>query len=171
VLAEATIPSIATNQGWANEPGDFITLSKGKYRAVSVKVFPLPPVPDIPQHLPDEVRRLFSEGAQIRMQSASGACGNFRHALELALKTLSPNIEAWKLEKRIDAMAANHLITPAIKDWAHQIRMLGNEALHDTALPTAEEAAQLEAFTRHVLIYLYTMPKQIELARGEVPPA
>lgn len=119
---------------------------------------------DIPEHLPPTVAKAFKEGCDIIKMAPNSACAAFRRALELALKDLSPDIDAWKLEKRIDRMAAEGKLTPALKDWAHQLRLDGNVAVHEDEA-TIEEAKQIESLTRFVLLYLFTLPESVRLAR------
>lgn len=130
-----------------------------------VNIYPKPIATEVPSHLPERVAKTLREGCEILTQSPTGACSLFRKTLEIALKDLSPEIEAWKLEKRIDKMAAQHLITPSIQEWAHQLRLDGNEALHESEDPTIDDARQMESLTRFVLMYVYTLPGQIAEAR------
>lgn len=139
-------------------------IASQKFRIISIH--PKPAVTEIPAHLPERVAKTFKEGCEIINQSPTGACSLFRKALEIGLKDLSPEIEAWKLEKRIDKMAAEHLITPSIQEWAHQLRLDGNEALHESEDPTINDARQMENLTRFVLMYIYTLPGQIAEARN-----
>ncbi|VTQ77931.1 Uncharacterised protein [Bordetella bronchiseptica] len=91
----------------------------------------------------------------------------FRRSLEIALKQFSPDIEAWKLEKRIDKLASLHLITQDMKDWAHEIRLVGNEALHEEDVPSKKEAEDLMMFSEMLLTYLYTLPAKVRARRNE----
>lgn len=120
----------------------------------------------IPANLPDPVSKAFKEGCEILKSSPNAACGQFRRALELGLRELAPEVEAWKLEKRIDKLADQHLLTPALREWAHQLRLDGNEAVHGVEDATPEHAEQMKALSTLVLTYLFTLPKQVELARG-----
>lgn len=85
--------------------------------------------------------------------------------MELALKAFAPEIEAWKLEKRIDKLAAEHRITTDIQEWAHELRLDGNEALHGDEDATQEMTDQMHHLTHFLLIYLYTLPSQIAEAK------
>jgi hypothetical protein len=85
----------------------------------------------------------------------------FRRALELALKDKAPELKG-TLQKRIDALAKETKLTPDLATWAHSVRELGNEAAHDEPEPTDEDVADLGAFTRVVLEYLYTMPAKVQ---------
>lgn len=92
----------------------------------------------------------------------------YRRVLELTMKDKAPELKG-TLEKRIDKLAEQGKVTPDIKDWAHSIRTLGNEAAHDEDEPTEEDVADLAAFTRVVLEYLYSMPAKV--ARRAHPAA
>lgn len=87
--------------------------------------------------------------------------------MELALKGFAPDVEAWKLEKRIDKLAAEHRITPALQEWAHQLRLDGNEAIHGDGEADESLCNQMHELTRFLLIYLYSLPNQIEQAKSE----
>jgi hypothetical protein len=93
----------------------------------------------------------------------------YRRTLELALKDIAPQLKG-TLEKRIDTLAKDSKLTPDMATWAHSVRELGNEATHDEPEPTDEDVADLGAFTRVVLEYLYTMPAKV-LRRATAPPS
>ncbi|WP_249333895.1 DUF4145 domain-containing protein [Comamonas sp. PE63] len=130
------------------------------------KVWPtLPPI-DAPQSTPEKVARSFVEAAKSRRSGLwNAACGSYRRCMELALKEFAPDVEAWKLEKRIDKLAAEHRITPALQTWAHELRLDGNEALHGDDDATEDMAEQMHHLTYFLLTYLYTLPNQIEEVR------
>ncbi|MCE4538550.1 DUF4145 domain-containing protein [Pelomonas sp. P7] len=132
----------------------------------TLEVWPKNHPPTIPEHVPDRVARAFAEGCAVLQASPSAACSQFRKALEWGLKDLAPEVEAWKLEKRIDKLAAEGKLTQSLKDWAHQLRIDGNEAVHGEEDPSREHAQAIELLTRYVLTYLYTLPKSIEAARA-----
>lgn len=118
-----------------------------------------------PEHVPKVAADAYLEGTnclQARMYTAAAAM--FRRCLEVALKEFCPEVEAWKLEKRIDKLATERKITDDIKEWAHRVRLDGNDALHEKEQFTAESAAELMEFTRLLLTYLYTLPKKVRLA-------
>jgi len=119
-----------------------------------------------PASAPDRVARNYVEAVQARKARLwNAACGSYRRCMELALKDFAPDIDAWKLEKRIDKLAADNRITPDIQEWAHSLRLDGNEALHGDADATEEMAEQMHHLTYFLLTYLYTLPNQIQQAR------
>lgn len=86
----------------------------------------------------------------------------FRRAIDIGTKQYSDEVTAWKLEKRIDKLHAEGLITKDLKEWAHKIRLEGNEAVHEIEEPTKEQATELALFTEMVLMYLYTLPEKVK---------
>lgn len=143
-------------------PGDF-THSPGHF--IVRAIHPKPRQAEVPPHLPELVAKTFKEACAILLASPTGACALFRKALELGLKDLSPDIDAFKLEKRIDRMAAEGKLTPALRDWAHRLRLDGNDAIHGMGDTTTEEALELQSLTKFVLTYLYTLPHSIREAQ------
>lgn len=85
----------------------------------------------------------------------------FRRAIDIGLKQFNDDIDAWKLEKRIDKLAAEGLITQDMKTWAHKIRLEGNEAVHELDEPSKEQTEDLKLFTEMLLTYLYTLPAKV----------
>lgn len=130
-------------------------------------VWPQPTSIDAPLHLPDKVLRAFMDAANARrVQLWNPACGAYRRCMELALKAFAPDVDAWKIEKRIDKLAAEHRITADLKAWAHELRLDGNEAVHGDEDATQEITDQMHHLTYFLLTYLYTLPKQVEEAHA-----
>ncbi|MFY3552914.1 DUF4145 domain-containing protein [Achromobacter insolitus] len=120
-----------------------------------------------PEHTPESVANLYIEALDSHQrQKWTSAAAMFRATLEAALKTSAPQIDRWKLEKRIDDMASEGLITPALKDWAHALRLDGNDALHGSAPADESTSSQMQAFLENLLTYLFTMPERVRLSRG-----
>ncbi len=154
----------ANAQGAVNPTQVAGDLASSPHGAVT-HVWPKPVSKSIPAHIPERVAKAFKEGCDVMKASPSAACAQFRKALEWGLKDLAPDVDAWRLEKRIDKLAAEGKLTTALQEWAHQLRIDGNEAVHGEEDPTQEHAQAIEQFTRYVLTYLFTLPKDIELAR------
>ncbi|WFC66360.1 DUF4145 domain-containing protein [Achromobacter denitrificans] len=116
-----------------------------------------------PEHVPVAAAKSFIEGGDCLSDGRyTSAVAMFRRALEICLKHFSPDVDAWKLEKRIDKLAEKGLITPDLKTWAHKIRLEGNEAVHEEDEPTREAATELQLFTEMVMTYLYTLPAKVQ---------
>lgn len=145
-------------------PGDVMS-PNAEFNAV--QVFPASRPDETPDATPDHVARAFVQAAASRAaQHYDAACSMYRKSMELALKAFSPDIEAWKIEKRIDRMAAENRITPELQAWAHELRLDGNEAVHGEDEATVEIADQMHELCKFLLIYLYTLPAQVASAQA-----
>ena len=89
----------------------------------------------------------------------------FRKALETALKAKFPDITG-KLVVRIDTAAKAGDLTQDMAEWAHQIRLLGNDATHEEEPFSEEDARSMHAFTDLMLQYLFTLPGMMAAARS-----
>lgn len=144
--------------------GDIWDIEGGKSRVIRIEPPPLNHV--APLFTPENVADYYVEALDgLHRQKWTSAASLLRKCLEVALKAYSPEIEAWKLERRIDKLAAENLITPALKDWAHELRLDGNEALHGDKPADEELATRMERLTYFLLTYLYTLPAQVAAAR------
>lgn len=147
----------------SNHPGDFLAATN---MFGLIAFYPEPASMDAPENVPANVQRAFQQAAASRQGGHfDAACSMYRKAMELGLKGFSPDIEAWKIEKRIDKMAAANKITPELQAWAHELRLDGNEAVHGDEEATSEITDQMHEFCRFLLIYLYTLPAQVEAAQ------
>lgn len=139
-----------------NAPAEFRTIS----------VYPEGPKNDVPDNIPEPVAKAYVQAAGSRRAGhLDAACAMYRKAMELSLKAFSPDIDLWKIEKRIDRMAAENRITPELQAWAHELRLDGNEAVHGDDEATVEMTDQMHEFCRFLLIYLYSLPAQVEAAQ------
>ena len=76
-----------------------------------------------------------------------------------------------KLVDQIDELYDQQIITKAIKDWAHEIRLTGNigahpdkDGLQDV---TREDAKELIEFMEEYLNYVYIMPSKVAAKRAK----
>jgi hypothetical protein len=133
------------------------------------EAWPKKPPLTIPAHLPDPVARNFMQAKECMAKKnfEESASMSYRRTLELALKVFDDEIGKAKLVNRIDKIFDKGLISPAMKNWAHEIRELGNEGAHDMDIPDREDIEQMGLFTEQLLTHLFTMPKELELARAK----
>lgn len=120
----------------------------------------------VPKYLPQLINRAFEQAdIAIHQGSWEAAVAMDRRALELATKEKAPDQSGLKLYKRIEFLAAEGKLTPSLKDWAHSVRAVGNDAVHDEDELSEDEAHQAHELTRFILTYLYTLPEQVRLAQ------
>ena len=128
-----------------------------------------PPLPDTgaPAHTPVNVAKFYRQGMEnFGLGNWDAAGGMLRKALDVGLKEKFPEIEG-KLWKRIEKAVENHQLTPELAEWAHQIRDLGNNAMHEEEPFSKEEAEDMSAFTDLVFRYLFTLPGMLAEARRD----
>ncbi len=68
--------------------------------------------------------------------------------------------------QRIEAVAANGLLTPQLREWAHELRLGGADAAHDLDPFTQAEADELFEFAELYLTYVYTLPMRLKERRA-----
>jgi hypothetical protein len=111
-----------------------------------------------PEHVPQNIQRFYIQGMDNLSRENWDAAGTmFRKALDTSLKHLDPSGKG-VLQKRIDNLPTALGVTPAMKEWAHEIRELGNDAAHEEDPFTGDEAKTLQAFTELFLTYTFTLP-------------
>jgi hypothetical protein len=119
-----------------------------------------------PDHVPDDVARVFTQARDAHNRTSFDlAAMGYRRALEVALKAIAPDLKG-QLGPRIDQLAKQNILTPAMKEWADDTRILGNEATHDPPEPTPENVEQLFLFVESLLEYLFTLPERVRLRRA-----
>ena len=117
--------------------------------------------------------------------AALAVCGNcgrpslvifksrFKH-----FKSLAENLEndhpllggkAKRLVDRIDELLEKNVITRPLADWAHALRLDGNQAAHDLH-GTRAEAEQYVAFLRMFMELTFSLPERIKRVQDENPP-
>ncbi len=118
------------------------------------------PTLSIPSHCPSNIAAAYMDAAKsfdagLFNPSAMAS----RRTADLTTQHLKPGKDTFY--KRIDALHKEGKLTTELKDWAHLIRLDGNEANHGEAA-TEEEAQELLDFTELFLTYVYTLPGRIK---------
>ena len=137
-----------------------------------LEVLPEGPPRDIPRYLPEEIKRGYKQAVNCVRQGNFDAAGMvFRKVLQHATTALAAGTEITftkreNLKSRIHTLAERQLITPAMRDWAHLIRLDGNAATHEEdAVFTKDDAKQMREFTQMFLLCAFTLPESVRLAR------
>jgi hypothetical protein len=134
----------------------------------------------LPPGVPEAIRSEFREAELCAAFGAKRAASAlFRSALEKALKvngyTKGNDSSLRDLEKRIDAAAADGVITDARRKKAHEdVRSLGNDVLHDEwRQVTDDEVAAARHYTQRMLEDFYDDRATVEgilVAKKRVEP-
>ena len=123
-------------------------------------------VDDIPDGVPENIKHFYSQGLKNlyeRNWDAAGAM--FRKTLDVATKFLSPERKDLSLFKRINALVEDKLLTEAMGDWTHEVRLDGNDAVHDEEPETQEDACRSQKFCEAFLTYAFSLPTLVAESR------
>ncbi len=130
-----------------------------------VTIAPTLPSTGAPPHTPANVERFFEQGMANLSGQWDAAGAMFRKALDTALTAKFPDIKG-SLAQRIQKAGDDGLLTSDMAEWAHEIRRLGNEAVHEDDPFSEGDARVLHSFTDLVLRYLFTLPGMMAVARA-----
>lgn len=146
--------------------GDFDTVAHDT-NSTLIRQYPASDKLEAPKSVSQVVERAFIQGLDnARRGYADAAASMFRKALDAATRELDQSSAGKPLARRIDLLAESGRLTPDLKEWAHLIRLDGNQGVHDDEELSAEEIEQLKDFTELFLIYAFTLPAQVS-ARKE----
>lgn len=145
------------------------------YNFTVLETWPVAPEPDIPRHLPAGIEaKLLEAERSYAAQLFTGAAGLYRSLVDLAVKEQIANAglsEKGMLAARLDRLSENHIIPDAVAAWAHEVRAIGNEALHDELAVSEEDANAIRYFTLTYLRYAYELPGDIAERRAQTAKA
>lgn len=116
----------------------------------------------LPEALPEHIRTSYDQAARSLHASLFEPCVLMsRKCLEAVCKTLKAN--GRNLSTRLAELHQAGHIDSRLLDWAHEIRLIGNEAAHDIEVPvTKEDARDVFDFTEAILIYVFSLTKRFE---------
>ena len=84
-----------------------------------------------------------------------------RRTLEAVCK--DKGITTGNLNKKLDGLHTLNIIDSKMIQWAHSIRMLGNEAAHDTDIEIQkDDSKDIVEFTEALLFYIYELNKKFD---------
>ena len=132
-----------------------------------VAIFPKIEIRGAPRHVPANQESLFAQSAASladgRWDAVPMLC---RRILDMA--TREKGETNGRLVTRIDALGAKQVLTPALVEWAHQIRIDGNEGEHGNELTAPDDAQTILDFTEMFLMYVYTLPGMLAERRAKI---
>ena len=133
-----------------------------------------------PEHVPPAMARDYREAMDnLRRGNFTSAGMMFRKVLQRATSAIGPKSNTFKqkgLKARIKSLATQHLLTPAMAEWADFLRDEGDEATHEEEETfTPKQAQQMQDFTELLLLYGFTLPKRVAAqtpaeTAGDEPP-
>jgi hypothetical protein len=117
---------------------------------------------EAPQHTPDDIARLYKQAASAQSRQENDAAGFlYGKTLEVAIKRLAPSTTG-TLAQRIDRLSQDGIISEDVRKWAHEIRLVRNDAVHEINEPVTDEITAMAEFTEAFLMFVFTMRKKYE---------
>ena len=121
-----------------------------------------------PEHWPESVGRYWLQAHRsITDENWDAASVMARSALQSALR--DQKSKGSNLKQEIEDLAEKGILPPIMKDWAHNVRELGNDSAHpepDQPFINPHDARDIVQFVDFLLEYLYTLPYQISEYRA-----
>jgi Domain of unknown function (DUF4145) len=133
-----------------------------------VDTYPKPAPTKIPDHVPSPLDRYYQQAADALKRSDWDASGAMSRKLIDVSTKLQLGADASKYRDnfaRINALADRGSLTSDLRDWAHEIRIGGNEAVHDEDPFEESQAKDLINFADLYLVYVYTLPGRLRARR------
>jgi hypothetical protein len=116
--------------------------------------------------VPEAVGAAFVEAQRCFDVGAYNACATMcRRAVQAAVVERGGKGET--LFKQIDDLAEQRLITPALQEWAHEVRVIGKVGAHadEPIEATVEDARDGLAFAEELFDHLYVLPARLAKRR------
>ena len=138
------------------------------FDADSCEILPKLGTVEVPAHTPANIEKFFRQARQSLEIAAWDAAGAMcRKVLEVSLKHKFPDHPRdLKLVARIRKAEKQGSLTRDLARWADEIRHFGNDAAHEDDPFSEHEAKEVDQFTEMMLIYLFTLPGRLLLARA-----
>ena len=112
--------------------------------------------------LPDSIGGSLTQAHRSYSTTSYDACALMcRRGLEALCRTLQAKGNG--LSRQLADLKANGRIDARLLDWAHGVRLVGNEAAHDVDMTvTAEDARDILEFTEALLMYVFTLDAKFQ---------
>ncbi len=120
-----------------------------------------------PDHWPEGVGRFWLQARRtLKDENWDAAAVMARSAMQVALREHGAN--GGTLKQEVDDLADRGILPPLMKEWAHELRELGNESAHPQPgqAPTEQQDAKdIVEYLDFMLEYLYNLPHRISQYR------
>ena len=117
---------------------------------------------EAPEHTPTEIARIFKQAQSAhRRDELEAAAFLYGKAIEASIKRLGPELKG-SLAKRIDELVAKLALPESASKWAHEVRIVRNDAVHEVSEPSNEDVNEIAEFTEAFLMFVFTMTTKYE---------
>ena len=119
------------------------------------------PYGDRVENTPQEVEALYDEARNCVSCNAYTASVLCCRKLLMNIAVSKGAEEGLKFAQYIEYLAGKGFVPPGGEGWVDHIRNKGNDATHEIALMTKEDAEELITFAEMLLKFIYEFPKRI----------
>jgi hypothetical protein len=115
-----------------------------------------------------ERARTFLQQAIASIHAPAGAVMLTASAVDSMLK--EKGLKTGSLYKRIDQASTEHLITPEMAAWAHEVRLEANDQRHadeEAVLPNEADARKVVDFAMALAQFLFVLPSRVAQGRAK----
>ncbi|WPC29772.1 DUF4145 domain-containing protein [Pseudomonas moraviensis] len=119
----------------------------------------------VDESIPERARS-FLEQSIASVHAPAGAVMLAASAVDAMLK--DKGFKAGNLYKRIDEAKDQHLITPEMAEWAHEVRLEANDQRHadeEAPLPSDADAGRVIEFAVALAQFLFVLPARVDRGR------
>ena len=124
------------------------------------------------ENWPPDVQRFWGQAHEsLGIENWDAAAVMARSAVQVTMR--DKGAVGKDLYSEIEDLAAKGNLPPLVKEWSHEVRVLGNDSAHPkpNAPPTPpEDARDIVQFLDSLLLYLYDYPKRISDYRARRNP-
>jgi len=149
--------------------GGFVTAATGPNSNAIADFYPA--IDRIDEAIPERAREYLTQAVD-SIHSPAGAVMLAASAIDSMLK--AKNYRDGVLNSRIKEAARDHIITPEMAEWAHDVRLDANDQRHaDDAvpLPTEDDARRVIEFAAALGEFLFVLPARVQRGRTIGPPS
>ena len=148
--------------------GGLVTAAASRWNGPLIESYP--EIQDIDESLPPDAREYLNQ-AKNSLHSPAGSVMLAASAVDAMLK--AKQYEEGVLYTRIDQAAEDHVITPDMALWAHQVRLDANDQRHadqNTALPKIEDAKRSLEFVMALGQFMFVLPDRVQRGLAQPTP-
>lgn len=139
----------------------------GEYESITDETVLYPTESKLVQEdLPKGVKTAYDQASKSLNASLFEPCVLMcRKCLEAVCRTF--DAKGSDLNKRLRSLSEAGHIDSRLLSWAHEIRLVGNEAAHKVEAPvTKQDARDIFDFTEAILIYVFSLTKRFDSLRA-----
>lgn len=119
-------------------------------------------MPEVDAEVPDRPR-VYLQQAQESLHAPAGALMLCASSVDSMLKI--KGYAEGSLHARIEKAVSDHLITPEMATWAHEVRLDANDQRHadeGASLPSQQDATRAIEFSMALAEFLFVLPGRVQ---------